>query len=121
MSFKPFRCFPGPRAMANKLSSLFTRDSMCVERGAMSSGVHIRHFFVHLCTGSLSPGAVHGCIGSNNIVYEFPNGLLVLAVGLEAIHGVENPSEERSCSPYLLEVGAIVARGEPRRLGVRNQ
>ena len=118
MSFKPFKCFPGPRDMANMLSSLFTRSV----RRVWQCQVYVRHLFVHLCTGSLPSGTVDGGIGSNKVVNKFAEGLLELAVGLNRVHTVEsNPSGGKSGAPYLLEVGTVVTRSEPRRFGVRNQ
>ena len=48
---------------------------------------HVRQLFIYFCTRSLSSGTVLRSVGSNNFIDELANGLLVLAVGLEDIHG----------------------------------
>jgi hypothetical protein len=84
--------------------------------------VHARYLFVYFCTGSLSSGTVEGSVGGNNIINELTNGLLVLAMGLKKLHTTEsNLTGNKFCAPYLLKVGAIVARGEPGGLSVRDQ
>jgi hypothetical protein len=86
MSFKPFKCLPGPSDMANTLSSLFMRSV----RRVRQCQVYVRHLFVYLRTGSLSSGTVDGGIGSNKVVNKFAEGLLEIAVGLKEVHTVES-------------------------------
>jgi len=63
MSFKPFRCLPGPRDMANKLSSLF--KGHINECGAQGNVVYTHANFSF--TSALGP---------------FPRGPLIAASGV---------------------------------------
>lgn len=82
---------------------------------------HVRHLFVDLYTGSLSSGTIQSGIGSDDLVNELSDSLLILSVGLEGVYKVRyNPSDRDLVVLYLLEVGAVVTRREPGRLSVRN-
>lgn len=82
---------------------------------------HVRHLFVHLCTRSLSSGAIQSGIGSDNFIDELTHGFLILAMGLEKMYEVKsNPFAHSVVILYLLEVGTVVARCEPGRLSIRN-
>ena len=67
---------------------------------ATSGGMHVRHLFGHVCAGSLSSRAVQGSIGSNDVIHELTNGLLVLAVGLETMDKGELDSLVIACAPH---------------------
>jgi hypothetical protein len=68
--------------MANKLSSLF--ESPINGWGAWGSVVYTYAIFLFTSAlGPLSSGTVKSGIGSNDIIHELTDGLLVLAVGLK--------------------------------------
>ena len=63
MSFRPFKCFPGPRDIANKLSSLFTKSV----NGCGAQGNVVCTYASFLFTSTLGP---------------FPLGLFIAASGV---------------------------------------